>query len=633
MTIVSADISENGKYILVWFRYDRNLVHKAKSVPSYKFMGPDHREAAELGPHWRYRADIDTARLVREAFGDALVLSDALKAWGKAITEGHRKLRSLATGDDAVLEVVPKVLPEVTDLIAGKDITTITGKVIKNPTPQGRPYQRADIRFMKESPNPLNANQPGTGKTIELIAAIHEEELDDGPNLVIAPRTSVFNVWKPELESFQGWPVLATTGSMKDRNAVLQEAQEMATAGESFWLVVNWSMVRYKKLRGQFDDRGNEMTVPQYPEVFSIEWNTVTADEFHREGLTNMSSLTREGMDALVSAKRYALSGTPMGGVPLKLYGVLNWLNPKEFSSKWRFADQWLTVEEVETRTGTYKKAHGIRPEREEAFYEMLSRYMVRRTKEEVMPWLPPKDWMPITWVQMSPKQAKQYKEFALEAEVRIDEEKLTAVSILSEYARLKQFANAYCTIKGKDKKGNPIVVPTEDSPKLEPLEQILSERGIGKKGSEDDLGDDQVIVASQFSRMVDMVYEYLSKKGIAVAKFTGDVSDKRREEIITAWQGSKEFKVLCMTTTAGGVSINLDMADTVVLLDETWNPDDQEQLVDRTHRGSRIHQVTVYRIFTEGTIEEYINEVNVEKDNVNYKILDFYRKGLRAIK
>jgi SNF2 family DNA or RNA helicase len=87
------------------------------------------------------------------------------------------------------------------------------------------------------------------------------------------------------------------------------------------------------------------------------------------------------------------------------------------------------------------------------------------------------------------------------------------------------------------------------------------------------------------------------------------------------------------MTTKAGGVSITLDRADTVHLLDETWVPDDQEQAEDRIHRASRMHQVTCYYYRTKSTIEEEIADLTAEKADVNEAILDRRRNGYKASK
>jgi SNF2 family DNA or RNA helicase len=93
-----------------------------------------------------------------------------------------------------------------------------------------------------------------------------------------------------------------------------------------------------------------------------------------------------------------------------------------------------------------------------------------------------------------------------------------------------------------------------------------------------------------------------------------------------------EHYRVLVMTTTAGGTAITLDRASTVIFLDETWNPDDQEQGEDRTHRASRIHQVMIYRIKTKNTVEEYIEKVLAMKDDINKAILDLRRQGVRSV-
>jgi SNF2 family DNA or RNA helicase len=77
-------------------------------------------------------------------------------------------------------------------------------------------------------------------------------------------------------------------------------------------------------------------------------------------------------------------------------------------------------------------------------------------------------------------------------------------------------------------------------------------------------------------------------------------------------------------------VSITLDAADDIVLMDETWVPDDQEQVEDRVHRASNVtHQVDVWYVRTKGTIEEGIAQTSAEKAESNHVVLDAQR-GLR---
>jgi SNF2 family DNA or RNA helicase len=308
------------------------------------------------------------------------------------------------------------------------------------------------------------------------------------------------------------------------------------------------------------------------------------------------------------------------------MYGVLSFLFPNEFTSKWRFADTWLTIS---SGYQGHKSIEGIKPGLEEDFYKMLSRYMIRRTKAECLPWLPAKQYVNLE-LEMTPGQGIQYQQFAEEAEIRIDEEELSATSVLAEYTRLKQFATAKQTILGRDTDGRVLVKPTDDSNKLPYVIDLLEERGI--RPGEDDEGDEQVVIFSQFSSVTDMVCEKLQELGYPAEKLTGDVGPKEREALQRDFQAEGGLRIICMTTTAGGVAITLDRASTVVFLDETWDPDDQEQAEDRCHRGSRLHQVTIYYLRSKATIEQYIQQRVTDKSTVNRDILDLRRQGLRSV-
>lgn len=596
MSRVSASIDENGEKIRVEFSYNPQLVSLIKHLPGAKFIAPD-----KGGPAWRCPLEIDTCRQLRKMFGESLDVAPPLAAWYRKETTLVSSLTALASATDADLDRLPTVLPDLAAFIGT------------------RPYQRADIKFMAVNDAPANFNQPGLGKTVEAIASVFEAGLDDGPNLVIAPVTSLEVVWAFELERWTPHPVLVAPLGRRAREEIVECAQVMADSGHPFWLVLNPDMVRYRRVR-QATEGDNEITMPQFPGLFEIEWNTVTIDEFHKMGLGNTATLSYKAFQNLKRKKATAMSGTPIGGKPIKLFGVLQFLRPKEFTSKWRFADQWLQVEE----TDYGKLIHGLRPEREAEFFEMLDRYVVRRTKEEVLPQLPPKQYIEI-WAEMDPKQAKQYETFEKDAAIRIAEEELTATSLLAEYTRLKQFANAEQKINLDPKSSRVTLLPLENSCKLPHVLRILEERGIDPADPE---GEEQVVIFSQFSTMVDMVTSYLKERGYPAEQLTGATSPTQRRELVERFQDAEHpLRVLVMTTTAGGVSITLDRASTVIFLDETWTPDDQEQAADRVHRGSRIHQVMVYVLRTKDTIEHYISKVNIDKQNINNLVLDLRRQ------
>jgi SNF2 family DNA or RNA helicase len=471
-----------------------------------------------------------------------------------------------------------------------------------------------------------------------------------------------------ELPTWQRQPHWVASGSAESKRKVIEAFSSHIALGGDGWLVVNPDPVRYRETFSvclyhvqefdpALDERGEFKLSPdqkkiarqcpdcetanisEFPFLHKMKWAVIIIDECHKNAVRNPNTLTAKGMFGLKLREggvRYALSGTPMGGKIMNLYGILHFLNPKVFSSKWRFAEQWVDV-----TAGEYGKSIGEcikhceehfghddeidgRPDCaaclviEDAFYEMLAPYMTRRTKAEALPWLPPKHFIPVWCDWGSDRHRKQYAEFAEESFTLIDGEGISGANILSEYMRLKQFAF------GRHERRGDKLVPTLDSGKIEAMQELLEELGIW-----DGLGDEQVVIFSQFSEVVDLVTEWLRANGIKVAKITGAVNKaKTRAELREAFQ-SEDIQAIVMTTTAGGVSITLDRASNVFILDETWDPDDQEQAEDRCHRASRIHQVTVYYFRTRDSIEEMIAEVTGTKFARNVRVLDGRR--LRA--
>lgn len=132
------------------------------------------------------------------------------------------------------------------------------------------------------------------------------------------------------------------------------------------------------------------------------------------------------------------------------------------------------------------------------------------------------------------------------------------------------------------------------------------------------------------------MYHAYLNHIGIKAVKITGDTKDEERtvNQMLFRQDGTRrpdDPRVIVMTTTAGGVAITLDLVENVHIMDETWTPDDQEQLADRAVNTSRMHQVGVYVYRSRNTVEHHIAETNVDKAHINREILDLRRQGFRA--
>jgi len=591
--------------------------------------------------------------MLNKWMGPSLVLGRAFKQWGKEAIDRERMLNDLATVDDLPADKlqIAQTMPDLAEWLRG--------------------YQRADTQFLAAT-SALNLNQQRLGKTPETIAAVFEAGLGDGPHLVCAPKTSLNTVWRFEVERW--------TAKLPKPHEVITYSGEMsqqtrANAIEEFWKCIDeewpvWFVCTYQTVR---DGAEPFMDPKEFPEG----WASFTIDEFHKSGLPRASgkkdpksnSKFALAVKEINAQRRYALSGTPMGGKPIKLWGALHFIYPRQYTSKWQWAKTWLQV----NNNGYGSDIGGIQRGREDEFYRAMAPYVVRRLRSEVLPQLPPAQWIDV-WCDMTPKQEKQYREFAARAETTIEELQLNAIGILAEYARLKVFADAYCaemvnkevncgTCGGSGKIENEAgantgstvsytcprclgsgkrtiqhLIPSTDSGKLEALVERLAEQGIvGKNSAGDEAeGESLAIVASQFKEVADMVHAYLNANGIKAVKITGDTKDEDRtvNQMLFREDGKRlpdDPRVIVMTTTAGGVAITLDLVENVHILDETWVPDDQEQLADRAVNTSRMHQIGVYVYRSRNTIEQQIAEANIEKGKINRDILDLRRQGFRA--
>ena len=561
------ELDEKGKRIVVEFDYNPQHISEIKMISGRKFVAAD-----KGGPYWTVPLDLGNARQLRSMFGNDLVLGERIREWGIEQVAKERNLMSVAGAPDAELQRLPEENPDIFAFIST------------------RPYQRADVAQMAQT-SAINANEPSLGKTIEVIASIWEAGLEDGAQLIIAPTSTLDSVWEPEIEKHDGAEVHIFQGP--DREWAWMQAMETIEAGNPVYVLTNPATV-----------------LREAEKLQSVEWNTVAIDEFHKSGLPNSKSKFFESVKKIPRKRFWALSGTPIGGKPRKLWTSLHMIDPAAYSAEWAWINRWL---DVDSSNGFGKSVGAIKRGLEKQFYEAHRGILIRRTKEEVRPELPAK--LPVEVIcKMTDTQAKQYYQMAEETEIRIEEEHLSASNVLALYTRLKQFANARCDIKaGK-------VIPTYDSGKLSQLMERLEERGITR----DPEGTTQVIVGTQFAAFAKTVYEYLTvEQGIADVGFIhGGVKRADRFKLAGPnglFQQGK-LRVLVLVTTAGGVGLNLDNAESCHILDETWNPDDQTQLSDRGHRFTGL---TVYTYRAPGTVEQYIQEVGIDKTRINELILD----------
>ena len=119
-----------------------------------------------------------------------------------------------------------------------------------------------------------------------------------------------------------------------------------------------------------------------------------------------------------------------------------------------------------------------------------------------------------------------------------------------------------------------------------------------------------KVILFSQFSKQLDILEEWArTLRGWPVCRIDGSISADDRQEAIEAFNTQKDHRLFLLSTRAGGLGINLTAADTVILYDSDWNPQQDLQAQDRAHRIGQTRPVIVYRLATKGTVEQTLLE------------------------
>ena len=522
-----------------------------------------------------------------------------------------------------------------------------------------RPYQRAGVQFMLDSPSTLLADEPGAGKTLSSIATMISAGVT-GDILVLAPAAAIQVTWPAEVARWSPHDeIITVTGPRAKREAALARLRFLPKEGKRRWVLCNIEMAKVKyhkpfELDGKAYKGRYEYA---YPELFFLDysgkmknarkWEAIIVDESHRALITKKTrsheqTQTRCGLGKLSTVeggRRIAISGTPFRGKLENLWGTLNWLFPATYTAYWHWVNEWFSTESNFFGGSKIASLDGSEAE----FYRSIEPFTLRRTKREISPDLPPKAYAGFVpegmeieeegqerglvghWLEMKPKQQRAYYQMVEQALATLENGTLVANGVLAEMTRLKQFANCFGKLERKmDSDGYEVDVfkPELPSNKLDWLLEFFTELGIDKDGQE---GPDarKVVVASQFTSMINLFEKEINKRGIKTLKVVGGVSAEDRIAAVKEFQTDSGPQVFLLNTLAGGVSLTLDRADDIVILDETFIPDDQEQVEDRVHRVSRMHNVTVHYVRSLGTIEEKIARLTFGR-NINTKqILD----------
>ncbi|OQR70391.1 chromodomain-helicase-DNA-binding protein 1-like [Tropilaelaps mercedesae] len=440
-----------------------------------------------------------------------------------------------------------------------------------------RDYQLEGLNWLANSWCKSNscilADEMGLGKTIQTISFLsylfNEYQLY-GPFLMIVPLSTLvawqreFTNWAPEMN------VVTYLGDVVSRELIR----------DFEWFVTGTKRIKFNVLLST-----PEIMLKDGAFINEVEWAVLAVDEAHR--LKNDEAQLYRTLRDLRTKHRLLITGTPLQNSLKELWALLHFIEPDRFP-------QWDSFEREhkDTQDKGYNKLH-----------KQLEPYLLRRVKKDVEKSLPAKVER-ILRVEMTSLQ-KQYYKWILTKNYKMLTKGLkgSQASFVNIMVELKKCCNHGLLIR-----------PPETTNSQDALTQLI--RGSGKLLLLDKLlcrlkeTGHRVLIFSQMVRMLDIISEYLKMRRFQFQRLDGSIKGETRKQALDHFnaEGSQDFCFL-LSTRAGGLGINLATADTVVIFDSDWNPQNDLQAQARAHRIGQKNQVNIYRLVTKGSVEEDIIE------------------------
>eukprot|EP01038_Epipyxis_sp_PR26KG_P008238 gene8238-11148_t len=461
-----------------------------------------------------------------------------------------------------------------------KQPSIISGGAMRNYQLDGLNWM---IKLQENGINGILADEMGLGKTLQSISilAFMKEFRDiSGPHLIMVPKSTLSN-WINELKKWcPSLRPLRFHGSKEERAEIAEQLKPGKDHSLRPWdvVVTTYEVVNLEK-----------------SVLTKIAWRYLIIDEAHR--LKNEASQFSQTVRLLQTEYRLLLTGTPLQNNLHELWALLNFLLPDVFASSEQF-DDWfnLDVEDSAAKERIISQLH-----------KLLRPFMLRRLKVEVEKSLPPKSET-ILFTGMSAVQKNVYRQVLLRDIDAINGAGNTSgngsrTAILNIVMQLRKCCN------------HPYLFPGVEDRTLDPMGDHLY-MNCGKMVLLDKLlmkmkqRGHRVLIFSQMTRMLDILEDYLISKGYFYCRIDGNTSYEDREDRIADFNRPDSDKfIFILSTRAGGLGINLQTADTVILYDSDWNPQADLQAQDRAHRIGQKKPVQVFRLVTDETVEVKVVE------------------------
>ncbi|KAH7617240.1 putative Chromodomain-helicase-DNA-binding protein 7 [Nannochloris sp. 'desiccata'] len=564
-----------------WLEVDRILAAKETSRLGQRYLvkwrGLGHSEAT-----W------ERASALEESQAD----KDAVARYHKLAEAAAARIEDADTPQE-LRELNPKAVPE---FLNGRSL---------------RSYQLESLEWMAKhwctGSNCILGDEMGLGKTAQSISVLAYQRQfggEHGPFLVIAPLTTLGH-WQREIETWTDMDCVVYAGSAADR-AACQKYDLFVPGSSGGGRGGRGRLVKPNVVLSSYE------TVLRDASLFaSIYWTTVIIDEAHR--MKTVGSSTRTAIAELDMGWLLLLTGTPVQNNMRELYGLLNLVDNVAYRYEADFLKKF-----GDERTG-------MSPQQVRELQKALKPILLRRMKEDVET-LPEKEEC-IIWTQLTLEQRAYYKAI-FEKQIGT----LLAGASQKNVPNLKNLAmelrKVCCHPFLCDGLEDDVAARRKaaglDTDEISSLVQasgkmLLLHKLLPKLRSE----GHKVLIFSQFKIMLDVLEDYMKAAQFPVERIDGSTSSRDRQAAIDRYskEGSDGF-VFLLSTRAGGQGITLTAADTCIIYDSDWNPQNDLQAMARCHRIGQEKDVTIYRLVSKDTYEEHVFKTSSRKYGLDEAIL-----------
>lgn len=466
----------------------------------------------------------------------------------------------------------------------------------------------------------------GLGKTLQtlcMVASDHYNRAEEYkktqapekrqlPSLIVCP-PSLSGHWQQEIKTYA--PFLSFCAFVGPAGERARKRTELTN--------VDIVITTYEVCRNEIDLLG------------AMDFNYCVLDEGHL--IKNPKTKTTQAVKEVKAEHRLILSGTPIQNNVLELWSLFDFLMPGFLGSEKVFRDRFAKPIAASRGAKSSSKEQEAGALAIEALHKQVLPFLLRRLKEEVLDDLPPKI-LQNYYCDVSDLQRKLFNDFVKKEGTKVHAAAGEGGSagkqhIFQALQYMRKLCNSpamvfkeshpqYAEISAQLAKEKTTLRDPIHAPKLGALRDLLVDCGIGTADVDKEKGQPpglepieavsqhRALIFCQMKEMLDMVQTEVLQKmlpSVQSLRLDGSVEAGKRQDIVNRFNSDPSYDVLLLTTSVGGLGLNLTGADTVIFVEHDWNPQKDMQAMDRAHRIGQKKVVNVYRIVTRGTLEEKI--------------------------